>query len=137
MSFSPNFSTVFHLASTQTRLHESLVEAADSGNLEHPRLTSQYQPISVHVYPKVPESPPFPFLTKAPALVTAGEKSTTDPYIRSATGVSYTRTLELLRREIGPHFELEKLWEKHTYYVRIATFYLSVQVRSLIPSGIC
>lgn len=54
---------------------------------------------------------------KAPALIVAGEKSSADPYVRSATGVSYTRTLDLLKRTLGPHYDLEKLWEKHTYYV--------------------
>ena len=56
---------------------------------------------------------------KAPAQVIAGEKLTYDPYLRSATGLAYTRTLVLLQRELGPHYDLEKLWEMHTYYVSI------------------
>lgn len=82
--------------------------------------SSVHQPIVVHVYPAVEPLPPFPYLMKPPALVTAGEQSTTDPYVRAATGLSYTRTLELLRRQLGPHYDLEKLWERHTYYVRTA-----------------
>ena len=42
-----------------------------------------------------------------------------DPYVRSATSLAYSRTLDLLRRQMGPHFDLEKLWEKHTYYVSL------------------
>jgi hypothetical protein len=74
-------------------------------------------PIQVNVYPKVPSVPPFPYAMKAPALITANENSGTDIYTRSAVSVSYSRTLDLLRRELGPRFDLEKLWEKHTYYV--------------------
>lgn len=54
---------------------------------------------------------------KAPALITAQENSEVDIYVRSAVGLSYSRTLDLLRRQLGPRFDLEKLWEKHTYYV--------------------
>lgn len=76
-----------------------------------------HPPVTVYTYTQVPADPPFPFSQKAPALVSPSEKSSTDPYTRSAVSLSYSRTLELLRRSIGPYFELEKLWEKHTYYV--------------------
>lgn len=65
----------------------------------------------------VSSDPPFPLLMKPPALLSAGEVLSVDPYLRSATGLAHTRTLELLKRNIGPHFDFEKLWEKHTYYV--------------------
>ncbi|KAJ3549651.1 hypothetical protein NM688_g5159 [Phlebia brevispora] len=86
-------STLVHLSCTQDELAASLVTAVEAG--EHVQTTLQ---------------PP------APALVVAGEKSSTDPYTRSAVSLSYSRTLDLLRRHIGPYYELEKLWEKHTYY---------------------
>lgn len=76
-----------------------------------------YNPVVAHGYPKVTAIPPFPFSTLPPLLQSQNAAATVDPYIRSAVGLSYTRTLELLRRHLGPHFELEKLWEKHTYYV--------------------
>ena len=109
--------TVVHLASTQEELAESLITAADV--IDHESATSlmMQPPITAYTYHKVSAGPPFPYDMKAPALVVAGEKSTADPYTRSAVSLSYSRTLELLRRTIGPYFELEKLWEKHTYYV--------------------
>ncbi|PSR75864.1 hypothetical protein PHLCEN_2v8778 [Hermanssonia centrifuga] len=109
--------TIFHLSTNQDALNASLVEMIDSISLQHAVPTSCYPPVVVHTYPKVTADPPFPYSMKAPALVTAGETSSVGPYIRSAVGLSYTRTLELLRRHLGPHFDLEGLWEKHTYYV--------------------
>lgn len=108
-----------HLSHKQETLHASLAAAADPRTYGYTLPTSAYPPIAVHVYPAVQPMPPFPYLMKAPVLVTAGEKSAADTYIRSATGLSYTRTLELLRRQLGPHYDLEMLWEKHTYYVGI------------------
>ncbi|OSC99467.1 NTF2-like protein [Trametes coccinea BRFM310] len=78
--------------------------------------TSRHPPIAVHAYPLVPASPPFPFLAGPPIDHASGKVGTIDPHLRSANNLAYTRTLELLRRELGPHFPLEKLWEKHTYY---------------------
>ncbi|KDQ63483.1 hypothetical protein JAAARDRAFT_379910 [Jaapia argillacea MUCL 33604] len=108
--------TIIHLASSQELLHAQILALADSNLASHRLPSSAYTPITTYTYPFVPESPPFPLLKKAPAQVKAGETSATDPYIRSATGVSYTRTLALLRRHLGPHFDLEKLWERHTYF---------------------
>ncbi|CAL1695234.1 unnamed protein product [Somion occarium] len=108
--------SIFHLSSSQENFQASLAILSDPTALGYTLPTSAYHPITVHSYPKVPANPPFPFLMKAPALVTAGEKSSADPYIRSATGVSYTRTLELLKRALGPHYDFERLWERHTYY---------------------
>ncbi|OBZ79432.1 hypothetical protein A0H81_00821 [Grifola frondosa] len=77
---------------------------------------SSYPPVAVYTYPLVPSLPPFPFVLGAPTLLAKGKVPSADPYIRSANGLSYTRTLELLRRQLGPHFNLEKLWERHTFY---------------------
>ncbi|KAH9025896.1 hypothetical protein EDB85DRAFT_210550 [Lactarius pseudohatsudake] len=108
-------STIVHLSSSQEATHAVFQLLADSESSQL-RSASEYPPITVYTYPSVPFDPPFPFKTKAPALVQAGESSSVDPYIRSATNLSYSRTLALLRRELGPHFDLEKLWERHTYY---------------------
>ena len=110
-------STIIHLSSSQEETHAAFQLLADSESSQL-RSANEYPPITVYTYPRVPFDPPFPFRSKAPALVQAGESSTVDPYIRSATNLSYSRTLALLRRELGPHFDLEKLWERHTYYVR-------------------
>lgn len=106
------------MSSSQEDFHASAIEAADSLGYVLP--TSAFQPIQAHVYPRVPASPPFPFAMQAPAMTVAGKPSTVDIYIRSAVGLSYSRTLEVLRRQLGPHFDLERLWEKHTYYVRLS-----------------
>ena len=108
-----------HLTSDQEHIQLSLIALAAS--LDNGRTASAYQPLQAHVYPRVSFTPPFPFAMKPPALVEAHEKSSVDIYTRSAVGLSYSRTLELLRRQLGPHFDLEKLWEKHTYYVRPST----------------
>lgn len=76
-------------------------------------------PLAVHTYPRVPASPAFPLLTTAPAAVVPGQKTSVDAYIVSATNIAYTKTLEVLRREIGPALDLEKIWGEHIYYVRI------------------
>ncbi|KAH8997614.1 hypothetical protein EDB92DRAFT_2052503 [Lactarius akahatsu] len=112
--------TIVHLSSSQEATHAVFQLLADSDSSQL-RSASEYPPITVYTYPSVPFDPPFPFKTKVPALVQAGESSSVDPYIRSATNLSYSRTLALLRRELGPHFDLEKLWERHTYYVRTFT----------------
>jgi carboxymethylenebutenolidase len=33
---------------------------------------------------------------------------------KSADNLAYTRTLELLRRNLGPRFDLDKIWDRHT-----------------------
>ncbi|KAI0673405.1 NTF2-like protein [Trametes maxima] len=106
--------TLFHLSSKQETLHASLLEVAGEKAMGIP--TSRFPPIVVHTYPLVPASPPFPFLAGSPIDHASGRIGTIDPHLLSANNLAYTRTLELLRRELGPHFPLEKLWEKHTYY---------------------
>ncbi|VDB86479.1 unnamed protein product [Peniophora sp. CBMAI 1063] len=108
--------TLIHLSSSQEAIQATLQELLVSNALPAPRTTAEHSPLSFFTYPLVPASPPFPFAAKAPALVVAGESSHIDPYIRSATSLAYSRTLDLLRRQLGPHFDLERLWEKHTYY---------------------
>ena len=78
-----------------------------------------HNPLTVHTYPRVSAMPPFPFASLPPILQLQGvrHEGSVNPYIRSAASLSYTRSLELLRRQLGPHFDLEKLWEMHTYYV--------------------
>jgi hypothetical protein len=118
--------TIFHLASVQEALHASLQLLADPQSFGYNLPTSSYSPVTVYNYPLVSTWPPFPFLTTAPTQATAGQKSSTDPYVRSATSLSLTRTLDILKKYIGPHFDLEKLWEMHTYYVGRHTFHLSL-----------
>jgi len=102
--------TVFHLTSTQEDLHASLLPLTDPSALGYQLPTSSYPPVTVHVYPKVTLSA---FLSTPPAFATADDS---EPFIRSAKSLSLTRTLEILKRHIGPHFDFGKLWEKHSYY---------------------
>ncbi|OCH94761.1 NTF2-like protein [Obba rivulosa] len=108
--------TIFHLASSQELLHASLIPWTDTRALGYTLPTSSFPPVSVYTYPLVSAKPPFPYMAKAPTLVRPGEAQSVDLYVRSATGLAYTRTLDLLKRELGPHYNFEKLWEQHTYY---------------------
>ncbi|KAI0094925.1 NTF2-like protein [Irpex rosettiformis] len=110
--------TLMHLSSGQEDLHASAIVV--SSTIEPTASPSLLLPLQVHVYPKVPSSPPFPYAMKPPALITAHENSEADIYVRSAVCLSYSRTLDLLRRQLGPRFDLEKLWERHTYYEFVA-----------------
>jgi carboxymethylenebutenolidase len=37
-------------------------------------------------------------------------------YDKPAAGLAHSRSIALLRRTMGPHYDLEALWEKHTLY---------------------
>ncbi|KAG9314295.1 hypothetical protein JVU11DRAFT_5084 [Chiua virens] len=63
-----------------------------------------------------PIPPPFPFSAGAPVQVSVSKPRIVDAYYRSANNLSLTRTLEALKRHLGPHFNFEKLWAMHTYY---------------------
>lgn len=114
----PSISRVtFHLASSQEVLHASLLLLEDPTNLGYSLPTHSRLPVRVYSYPLVSKSPPFPFSVQPPVSVNVNNKQSVDPYLRSASSLSLTRTLELLKAHLGPHFNLERLWEKHTYYV--------------------
>lgn len=98
-------------------LHASLLPVTENSSLGYKLKPAQYPPVAIHTYPLVPSHPAFPLLSKAPASVTPGQNKSIDPYVLSATNVAYTRTLELLKREIGPNFDLEKIWGEHLSYV--------------------
>lgn len=116
-----------------------MLPLTDTQNLGYHIPTRAHSPINVYTYPLVKAEPPFPFLVLPYSLLTQpGTKAPEDGeyHVRSATNMSYTRTLELLKRlvkplhtlacnqysfrHLGPHFDLEKLWDQHTYFVRIS-----------------
>ncbi|KAF8560286.1 NTF2-like protein [Imleria badia] len=107
---------VFHLASSQEKFHASMQPLEDPANLGYALPTHVHHPIKAYTYPFVSHSPPFPFSAGAPVQVTIGEPRIVDAYTRSANNLSLTRTLEILKRCLGPHFNFEKLWDMHTYY---------------------
>ena len=129
--------TIFHIPSSQEDFHATLISFTDPTSLPYKLEVNEAFPLVVHTYPKVPTSPAFPLLTTAPAAVVPGQKISVDPYIVSATNIAYTKTLELLRKEIGPALDLEKIWGEHIYYVSLRSFYLSrVSDNNVVNGGI-
>ncbi|KAI0801001.1 hypothetical protein C8Q74DRAFT_459901 [Fomes fomentarius] len=121
--------TIFHLAAKQEALHASLQAIAEEKAAGIP--TSRPPPVTIFTYPFVSASPPFPFEAGPPIDHASGKITTIAPHLRSANNLSYTRTLEVLRRELGPHYPLEKLWERHAYFefeVRDSTKTMSTMV---------
>lgn len=107
--------THVHLALSQETLHASLLPFAEAQTLATLPSGSP-PPIRVFAYPLVQPSPPFPLLATPMARVRPGHRETVAPHVRSAISLSYSRTLALLRQQLGPWFDLEALWEKHTLY---------------------
>jgi carboxymethylenebutenolidase len=60
---------------------------------------------AVHIYPGV-----------APGF----ERKTGADYDKAAAGLAHSRSIALLRKAMGPHYDLEALWEKHTTYEFVA-----------------
>jgi carboxymethylenebutenolidase len=48
------------------------------------------------------------------------DRETRASYDRAAAGLAHSRSIALLRKAIGPHYDLEALWEKHTTYEFVA-----------------
>jgi len=104
---------LFHLAASQEVLHASLLSIAEASAISRP---TEPLAVAIHTYPLIPASPPFPLLAKAPVSVVPGQSFTINPHVLSACNVAYSKSLTLLRREIGPHFDLEKIWGEHIQY---------------------
>lgn len=108
---------LLHVAASQENLHASVLPYTDPSNA-HYKLDATNRPsFAIHSYPLVPSSPAFPLLAVAPASITPKEHVHVDPYILSATNIAYTKSLEFLRRLIGPYYDLEKIWGEHILYV--------------------
>ena len=107
---------MFHLASSQEKFRAFVLLLEDTANLGYTLPAHVHPPIKAYAYPHVSHSPPFPFFAGAPIQVTISGSQVVDAYLRSANNLSLTRTLETLKRYLGPHFNFEKLWDIHTYY---------------------
>jgi carboxymethylenebutenolidase len=59
--------------------------------------------------PRFPEIEVFYYRGIKPGFAEAGAS-----FDKSSSNLSYTRTLELLRRVLGPRYDLEKIWDRHT-----------------------
>jgi len=92
--------TIFHLAASQEILHASLLPLTDPANLGYSLLRNEQQPIRVFTYPLTSANPAFPLQVKPPALLTkSSDKGPLDDvHTRAAANMSYTRTLELIRK---------------------------------------
>jgi carboxymethylenebutenolidase len=50
---------------------------------------------------------------------------------KPAAGLAHSRSIALLRRTIGPHYDLEALWEKHTLY-EFSTRNVAATMRTMV-----
>ncbi|MBV8737882.1 MAG: dienelactone hydrolase family protein [Alphaproteobacteria bacterium] len=81
------------------RLKEAVANAAAAASREGDR-TSRPE-VEIHIYPGA----------------AAGFARRGDPHFdRAAAGLAHSRSVALLRRVMGPHYDLEALWEAHIRY---------------------
>jgi carboxymethylenebutenolidase len=59
---------------------------------------------------RFPEIESFLYRGAGAAFAEEGGKS----FDKSSSNLAYTRTLELLRRVLGPRYDLDKIWDRHT-----------------------
>ncbi|MBN9021215.1 MAG: nuclear transport factor 2 family protein [Rhizobiales bacterium] len=59
--------------------------------------------------PQFPAVEAFHYRGAAPGFAEAGET-----FDKSAFNLAYTRSLEMLRRVLGPRYDLDKIWDRHT-----------------------
>ncbi len=59
--------------------------------------------------PQFPAVETFYYRGSAPGFAEAGEA-----FDKSSFNLAYTRTLEMLRRVLGPRYDLDKIWDRHT-----------------------
>jgi carboxymethylenebutenolidase len=51
-----------------------------------------------------------------PGAAPGFDRKTMPVYDRAAAGLAHSRSIALLRKVMGPHYDLEALWERHTTY---------------------
>ncbi len=59
--------------------------------------------------PRFPAVEVFHYRGAAPGFAEAGES-----FDKSSFNLAYSRTLDLLRRMVGPRYDLDKIWDRHT-----------------------
>ncbi len=59
--------------------------------------------------PRFPEIESFYYRGIGPGFAEAGKA-----FDKSSYNLAYTRTLEMLRRVLGPRYDLDKIWDRHT-----------------------
>jgi carboxymethylenebutenolidase len=87
-------------------------------------------PLVVHVAEKDPAIPPEAvtrikqaFSSRAdvaiyeyPGATPGFDRKSSPNYDRASAGLAHSRSIALLRQVVGPHYDLEALWEQHTTY---------------------
>lgn len=87
-------------------------------------------PLVVHFAEKDPQTPP-PAVARVkqafagcpeiavhvyPGVARGFDRKTGAAYDRASAGLAHSRSIALLRKAMGPHYDLEALWERHTTY---------------------
>jgi carboxymethylenebutenolidase len=85
---------VIHFAEKDPQVPPDMVARIKAAFAGHPQF-------AVHVYPGVPRG---------------FDRKTGADYDKAAAGLAHSRSIALLRKAVGPHYDLEALWEKHTTY---------------------
>jgi carboxymethylenebutenolidase len=85
---------IMHLAENDPQIRPQAVVRVKEAFADRPD-------VAVYVYPGV-----------APGF----DRRHRESYDRAAAGLAHSRSIALLRRVMGPHYDLEALWEQHTTY---------------------
>ena len=85
---------IMHLAENDPQIRPQAVTRVKEAFADRPD-------VAVYVYPNV-----------APGF----DRRHRESYDRAAAGLAHSRSIALLRRVMGPHYDLEALWEQHTTY---------------------
>lgn len=67
-----------------------------------------------------------------PGAAPGFDRPTKPNYDKQAAGLAHSRSIALLRRAIGPHYDLEALWETHTT-CEFATRDVAATMRTMVP----
>ncbi len=66
-----------------------------------------------------------------PGAAPGFDRPTKPNFDKQAAGLAHSRSIALLRRAIGPHYDLEALWEMHTTY-EFATRDVAATMRTMV-----
>ena len=67
-----------------------------------------------------------------PGAAPGFDRASKPAYDKQAAGLAHSRSIALLRRAIGPHYDLEALWETHTT-CEFATRDVAATMRTMVP----
>jgi len=100
---------VAHFAENDPQIPPQAVTQMQEAVSDHPG-------VAIYVYPGV-----------AAGFDRAGKPN----YDKQAAGLAHSRSIALLRQAMGPHYDLEALWEKHTKY-EFATRDVAATMRTMV-----